>query len=200
MAPRGSAGCIPILSPADSSRRVCGGSQQRARKIGTRRPPGAGRPAAHAEAGPSRVAGDARGGASLWRGWPATGARGEAASGTAGRGSAGRRQKTVGRRSSRTRPAAAMGRGGAGRRDWRRRRRRGPPSASGGGGAPLEGGGEAEEAATGLATSREEGAGDWIRKEEEKRMGRKKIRRGKKKRKKEEKRGNLDFLQPQSNK
>jgi len=40
-------------------------------------------------------------------------------------------------------------------------------------GAPLEGGGEAEAAATGLATSREEGAGDWIRKEEEKRMGRK---------------------------
>ena len=67
-------------------------------------------------------------------------------------------------------------------------------------GAPLEGAGEAEEAAAGLATSREEGAGDWIRKEEEKRMGRKKIRRGKKKRKKEEKRGNLDFLQPQSNK
>jgi hypothetical protein len=56
-------------------------------------------------------------------------------------------------------------------------------------GAPLEGGGEAEEAATGMATSREEGAGDWIRKEEEKRMGRKKIRRGKRKGKKKEKRG-----------
>ena len=34
------------------------------RKMGTRRPPGADRPAAHTEAGPSRAAGDARRGAS----------------------------------------------------------------------------------------------------------------------------------------